>query len=84
MHISFVCQVWFGVGGVARVDLPVSLIPAHMLRNTQTHLADSSAVKGVQVNAQEGPRERERVSRGERVEAGWRDGKPKKTKTVSL
>lgn len=69
MHILFVCQVWFGVGGVARADLPVSLIHIHMPRNTQTHLADSSAVKSVQVNAQEGPRDRASEPRGDKE---WR------------
>ena len=51
------------MGGVAKVDLSVSLTHTHTHTHTRTrthtHLADSSVVKGVQVNAQEGARDRD-------------------------
>ena len=50
---------------------------------TNAHLADSSVVKGVQVNAQEGARDRGSEPRGERTPGG-ETGKLRKIKTVSL
>lgn len=68
-HAYFICLsglVWSGWSSKSGF---VSFISTHtrMHRHTQTHLADSSVVKGVQVNAQEAARDRESEQRGERT-----------------
>lgn len=70
-HAYFICLsglVWSGRSSKSGFTSFINThTHTHMLRNTQTRLADSSAVKSVQVNAQGD--QRQRVSQREIVEA---------------